>query len=132
MPADTAASQDAVDSTSITVQVEGALPAKGDVIVALFDGEEAFLKEPVADKTVPVTEDGTGTVTFDNIAPGTYAVSVIHDKNANGKLNTNFLGIPKEKTGASNNPKPRMGPPLFEAAKFELGAEPLKLSITVR
>lgn len=118
--------------SSVTVQVDGALPAKGTVVVALFDSEEAFLKDSIADQTATLSEDGTAVATFEGIAPGVYAISAFHDKNGNGKLNTNFLGIPKEKTGASNNPKPRMGPPLFEASKFELGAEPLTLAITVR
>lgn len=118
--------------SSVTVQVDGALPAKGSVVVALFDSEEAFLKDSIADQTTELSEDGTAVATFEGVAPGVYAISVFHDKNGNGKLNTNFLGIPKEKTGASNNPKARMGPPLFEASKFELGAEPLTLSITVR
>lgn len=117
---------------SLSVRVDGALPAKGTVVIALFDSEKDFLKNPVEDRTVPLSEDGSATATFDGLAPGIYAVSVFHDKNGNGKLNTNFLGIPKEKTGASNNPKPRMGPPLFEAAKFKLATEPLTLSITVR
>jgi len=119
-------------ATSVTVLVDGALPAKGTVVVALFDSEEAFLKQSIADTTVPLSEDGAATATFESISPGTYAISVFHDKNGNGKLNTNFIGIPKEKTGASNNPKQRMGPPLFEASKFKLGTEPLTLSITVR
>lgn len=125
-------SEEVSNGSSLSVRVEGALPAKGAVVVALFESEEAFLKDAFADKTATIAEDGSAVVTFVGVAPGIYAVSVFHDKNGNGKLNTNFLGIPKEKTGASNNPKPRMGPPLFEAAKFELGDEPLEIAITVR
>jgi uncharacterized protein (DUF2141 family) len=39
---------------------------------------------------------------FPGVAPNTYAVSVFHDENSNGKLDTNFMGIPREGVGASN------------------------------
>jgi uncharacterized protein (DUF2141 family) len=38
----------------------------------------------------------------------------------NQKLDKNFMGIPKEGYGASNNPRKKMGPPSFEETKFKL------------
>ena len=62
-----------------------------------------------------------GSVRFDlDIEPGLHAVSVLHDENNNGKLDTNFLGIPREGVGMSNNPPPRRGPPRFAEAAFRL------------
>jgi uncharacterized protein (DUF2141 family) len=55
-----------------------------------------------------------------DLAPGAYALALIHDENANHKLDTNFLGIPKEGFGFSNNPRILFGPPSFEKASFEL------------
>jgi len=49
------------------------------------------------------------------IPPGTYAIGVYIDENE--KLDTNFLGIPKEQYGFSNNAK-AFGIPKFEAASF--------------
>ena len=40
---------------------------------------------------------------FFDIPPGTYAVKLHIDENENGKLDTNFIGIPKEQYGISNN-----------------------------
>ncbi len=57
-------------------------------------------------------------VTIPGIPEGEYAVKIIHDENSNGKLDTNFLGIPREGFGFSNNAKPGMGPPAFEKSKF--------------
>ena len=51
---------------------------------------------------------------------GVYAVSVFHDENMNQKLDKNFVGVPNEGYGASNNPKKKMGPPNFDEAKFQL------------
>ena len=59
------------------------------------------------------------TIQFENIDFGTYAIAIYHDENNNGKLDSNFIGIPKEGTGASNNAKGKFGPPKFEDAKFE-------------
>jgi len=42
-----------------------------------------------------------------------------HCQNLNGRLDTNWLGIPREGVDASNNPKSRMGPPKFAAAEFQ-------------
>jgi uncharacterized protein (DUF2141 family) len=59
-----------------------------------------------------------------NLPAGVYAVSVFHDENMNQKLDKNFVGIPKEGYGASNNPRKKMGPPTFEETKIQVsGAE---------
>jgi len=58
--------------------------------------------------------------TFKNIPNGLYAVAVIHDENRNNKLDKNFLGIPKEGYGFSNNVRPKFRSANFEESKFEL------------
>jgi len=57
---------------------------------------------------------------FPALPDGVYAVSVFHDENMNERLDKNFMGVPKESYGASNNPKKKMGPPNFDEAKFQL------------
>jgi uncharacterized protein (DUF2141 family) len=52
--------------------------------------------------------------------PGTYAAACFHDENASRRLDTNFLGIPAEGTGASNDAQGFLGPPRFEDARFVL------------
>ena len=56
--------------------------------------------------------------TFAGIAPGDYAVSAYHDENANGKLDRNLVGMPKEGIGASNDASGTMGSPKFKDARF--------------
>jgi uncharacterized protein (DUF2141 family) len=56
------------------------------------------------------------------LSPGEYAIAVIHDENANAKLDT-FAGIPKEGIGFSRNPRFTFGPPRFAAARFSVGGE---------
>ena len=68
---------------------------------------------------------------FMGVASGTYAVSVVHDENSNGKLDRNFIGVPREGVGASNDAKGHMGPPKFNAASFEYKGSRLDLKIHV-
>jgi len=69
-------------------------------------------------KTLPATER---TTTIGSLAPGPYAVSVLHDENGNGRMDA-VLGIPREGFGFSRNPAVRFGPPDFEDALIELDA----------
>ena len=52
--------------------------------------------------------------------PGRYGVSVMHDRNANGKLDSNIVGIPTEPYGAIRHARGRMGPPAFEDAAVDV------------
>ena len=54
------------------------------------------------------------------VPSGTYAIGLYIDANENEKMDTNFLGIPKEQFGFSNDAKGSFGPPSFESASFEL------------
>ena len=55
---------------------------------------------------------------FNDVPPGSYAVFVFHDVNRNNKMDKNFLGVPKEGYGASNNNLPFAAAPHFEDNKF--------------
>lgn len=103
----------------INVQVTNFSNNKGSCIICLYDSADDFSDKgkPVQCTTVPVANKNT-TAVFNNIAPGTYAILVIHDANNNRKFDTNFLGIPKEGYGASQNKLPFAGAPKFEENKF--------------
>ncbi len=61
----------------------------------------------------------TAAIKFENMAPGEWALLMIHDSNGNGKLDTRF-GIPREGFGFSGNPVIRFGPPSAGAVRFVL------------
>ena len=114
----------AAGKATLTVRVTRARNAKGKIRAALFRDGKGF---PGDASKASQTEEAdidpqslSAQIVFTNLREGVYAVSVFHDENSNGKLDKNFMGIPKEGYGASNNPKKRMGPPNFEEAKFEL------------
>lgn len=57
-------------------------------------------------------------MTFENIPFGEYAIKVHHDEDGNNEMDTNFLGIPSEDYGFSNNASGTFGPADWEDAKF--------------
>lgn len=70
-------------------------------------------------------------IALTGLSPGDYAIAVIHDENANARLDT-FAGIPKEGVGFSRNPKFTFGPPRFAAARFMLNGDADRQQVRMR
>lgn len=91
---------------TLVVKVVGAGPG-GQVVAAIYavaDGFSGFdVKKALAVQMAPVAAGGA-TLAFSGLKPGRYAVSAFHDADKDGKLKTNFIGMPKEAVGVSNNP----------------------------
>jgi uncharacterized protein (DUF2141 family) len=117
----------------IHVDVVGLRNDKGQVFCALYVSAEGFPKDSqkaLRRDNSSITEK-KASCEFSGIERGTYAVSVFQDENSNGKLDTNFLGIPREGVGASNDARGHMGPPKFDAAQFQFSGARLDLKITI-
>jgi uncharacterized protein (DUF2141 family) len=94
----------------------------GQIGCSLFAKPDGFPSKP--DKALVslfVKPEGRkATCVFEDVKPGTYAVSVMHDLDGDGELDSSLVGRPKEPWGVSNDaPAERFGPPKFDAAKFE-------------
>jgi uncharacterized protein (DUF2141 family) len=63
---------------------------------------------------------------------GEYALSVFYDRNGNGEMDTNFIGMPKEPIALSNDAVAKLGPPKYEDAVFSLGIEPVIQHISIK
>ncbi|MDR2652811.1 MAG: DUF2141 domain-containing protein [Prevotellaceae bacterium] len=100
----------------LTIAVDGIEQIGGTLYVAVYDSEN-FMKKPLYG-TVAKADKEEITIVLDGVAQGEYAVSIFHDENDNGKLDTGAYGIPVEKTGSSNNAKATYGPPKFNDCKF--------------
>lgn len=121
-------------STSlIRISIGGLRSDKGQVVCALFSSAADFPKNPV--KAVATTKSnishGQAVCEFSGTVPGRYAISTFHDENSNGKLDRNFIGIPREGVGASNNAIGHFGPPKFDDAAFLYSGGVLDLKITI-
>lgn len=103
----------------ITVTITGLNSNNGKVLLALYKGENNFLKKRYKGGISKVT-DKKITYVIKNVPKGEYAISFFHDENDNNKMDTNFFGIPKEDYGCSNNATGFMGPPKYNDAKFQL------------
>ncbi|BAZ48684.1 hypothetical protein NIES4103_12930 [Nostoc sp. NIES-4103] len=109
-------SANAAFNSRLTVEIKGLRNQKGTLCFSLFSNEQGFPNRSdraIASRCVAAKEASIS-ATFDQLAPGNYAVAVIHDANDDGKLNTGFLGIPKEGFGFSRNPKIGIGAPSFQ------------------
>lgn len=107
---------------SLTVQVKDADSNNGKMMIAIYNSESDFLDKTYMGTQSDITNNSCE-VTFENIPEGIYAVSIFHDENDNDKLDSNFIGIPKEDYGCSNDAKGFMGPPKWKDAKFELKSD---------
>ena len=103
----------------LIVTVESISEKKGSIRVGLFRTKEEFLKKATYGKVVPVQGHAVKVI-FYNVEPGDYGISIIHDLNDNGELDTNALGIPKEGFAFGNNAMGILGPPSFDKAKVSI------------
>jgi uncharacterized protein (DUF2141 family) len=103
----------------LEVTVRNIKKTKGTLRVGLFTSEKDFLKNAAEGKVVKANAKQI-TVVFENLKSGDYAVSVIHDENENGELDSNMMGIPKEGFAFGNNAMGAFGPPSFDKAKISL------------
>jgi uncharacterized protein (DUF2141 family) len=114
----------------LSVEVQNLRHERGQIAILLFDNPDGFPKSPeraVRNWKFPL---GKGRrFELGNLPEGRYALSVIHDENANARLDANPFGIPQEPYGFSNNPKAIFGPPGFQEAAFELRGRALDLQV---
>ena len=107
--------------TNLRVIATGVKTDQGKLYIWVYDKKDDWLSDRYrTQKSVTVAGNRAGdTVTVELLLPaGEYALSIFQDVNDNGKLERNFIGIPKEPAGLSNNLRPRFGPPRFKDAKF--------------
>lgn len=109
-----------LSAQDLTINVTGIRGTKGGIIIKLYNKKSGFPKDKALyRKQYKKISSTTETITFTDIPSGDYAVLLYHDKNANRKIDTNIIGIPKEPHGISRNIK-LFGPPKFDKCKFRV------------
>ncbi len=123
-----------MECPSINVKVQNISNNRGVIACAIFESEEGFPNKTLKFASKIMLTQITGkdaSFEFSDIKPGKYAITVIHDENHNGKLDTNFLGIPKEGCGFSNGAEAIMSAPSFSDAVFFYDGGHLQMSISL-
>ena len=118
----------------IHVQVLDIRNSTGTVACALFESADGFPKAFLRSATnvmVIKIRKAQARCTFEDIPPGTYAIAAIHDENMNGELDSNWMGVPTEGYGFSNDAKASFGPPSFAAASFPYDGRDVELTISL-
>ena len=125
--------EQAAPSNLVHVEISGLRSDKGQVMCALFSSAAGFPKDYTKASARAKSEisGGRAVCEFPGVSAGTYAVAVFHDENSNGRLDTKFMGIPREGVGASNNAKGHFGPPKFDAAAFRFSGRNLEIEIRI-
>jgi len=118
-------------TASLEVKVNNIKSHTGTIRVGLFNNEKDFLKNAIMGKVVKA-EGNEVVVTFEGLTPGNYALSVIHDENENGELDSNGLGFPTEGFAFGNNSMGVFGPPSFAKAKMKIEGKDLSCIIKLK
>ena len=121
-------------TADVGVRLSGLSNTKGVVQFCLTDQADRFLlckNNPLAiRRTVAAAQIGTGRLHLGNVRPGTYALLIFHDENANGKLDM-ILGMPREGFAFSANPAIKMRAPRWEEVRVTItpgiGTQTLRL-----
>lgn len=121
-------------SNTFRIVVTGIENPQGKINVGLYNSTSDFPHKESVFQGQTVRADSTEVVvTFSGLPQGDYAVAIFHDENDNGKLDKNFIGIPSEAYGFSNDAHGRFGPPTFEEAKVSLSPDrSLEITVTIK
>jgi uncharacterized protein (DUF2141 family) len=118
-------------AAELTVTVTDIRSDKGHLLVSVSNTDAAWdnKEKPVAGNKIAVS--GKEAVLRFNLPAGSYAVQVLHDENDNGTLDSNFMGIPTEGYGFSNNPRV-LRKAYFSEAKFDVADDAKSIVINLR
>jgi uncharacterized protein (DUF2141 family) len=125
----------AAGETAVRLVVTNVLEPDGLLLAGAYSSAETWLgPATVASREVPVAGNLIdSSVTFEmSLPPGNYAFSVLQDLNGNRKLDTNFIGVPTEPSGSSNDAPAKWSAPKFKDAVVTVGEQLMELRITLR
>jgi uncharacterized protein (DUF2141 family) len=120
-----AAEQPKADDGTLVIEAVGFTDTVGNAMICLLNNEDAYRATDLrkdrkefqqfvkAIQDVRIQRNGnvnTATCKIDHLKPGRYAAFIVHDKNKNGKMDSNFVGYPLEPFAFSNDIRPQLLP----------------------
>ena len=118
-------------AADLTVNVEGVASADGQLLLALYNNDDAFKGKPYRALAAPAAP-GTVRLEVKDLPAGDYAFAVYHDANGNGKLDLNAVGVPVEDYAFSNNAMGKRGAPAFADARIAVPAAGAAVGVSLR
>jgi uncharacterized protein (DUF2141 family) len=125
-----AKAQGPAPTCQVSIHVDGFRNQKGDLGVTVFKSPEGWPEDNARayfHHGFPIS--GNQSTAQLDLPPGRYAIAILHDENSNRKLDRNFIGIPKEGFGFSNNPKVHLTAPGFDTASAEISCPTTDMQI---
>ena len=118
---------------TITVQLAGFENDQGTVKLCVCRSEDEYTGKAKEFCTASTEIKSTKAEwVFEHMPYGSYSIKAFHDENGNSRLDKDFLGMPTERYGFSNNARGRFGPPTFASAAFTLNSPQLKIAIEIK
>ena len=121
----------AVDAGKLVIQITGVRSSDGFVRVAVYDARDQFPGGRTVAGLDARAHQGTTVVDLGDLPAGQYAFAFYHDEDGDGQFGRNFVGLPTEGFGFSNDALVVLGPPSFDDAAFAVAGE-VTLSATMR
>jgi uncharacterized protein (DUF2141 family) len=126
----TTATTAAPRTPTLRVVLGGVQSHPGIIHCSVFSSSRGFPNEAsrAFTRTVMHRDGSLRVCDFLTLAPGKYAVSVLHDEDGDGSLDTSFFGAPTEGWGSTNNVTHAMSGPTFEESAFTLRPNTTRVS----
>ncbi len=116
----------------VGIEIVGVRSASGNIEIAVYDSAESFLEDGLSIATATIrAADGVTIGELLGLPAGHYAIAVFHDENANNEFDTNFIGLPVEGYGFSNDAAVFLGPPEYEDAAVEITPDGVTLVVNL-
>ena len=120
-------------AAEVVVRITGLSEPLGQVGCALYAGPAGFPMDNTGTRQQWQAADAKGvTCRFSDVPEGRYALSIGHDVNGNKRVDTNFVGLPTEQWGVSNNARPNLRAPRFDEAVFKVASDAKEVVIEIK
>ena len=116
---------------SLVIQLNDIEFLRGEIRIALYHSEEAYTERGEATGLIVPVDGESLEVSLEKLEPGKVLVLLFHDIDGNGKLDTNFLGIPTEPYASSTGKRGHFGPPSWNngLVALETGENFIEISL---
>jgi uncharacterized protein (DUF2141 family) len=122
------------ECSGVHVKILNIRNSTGNIVCALFQSPEGFPKEFLHFATnimIIKIRESEASCYFEDIPSGNYSMVVVHDENMNGKLDTNWVGVPKEGFSFSNKAKALLSAPSFSASSFQYDGQNIDMTMSL-